>query len=135
MDREEQRKRALETVRGHLVAVILAVRRQYLAGGGGALKHWEQLQTRLRSAAMTTGSVQELVSSFLRGMRIEAPDKRTSLTAHDLMLCLAAHSSAHQLIDDDDVLDLIEREIGLLIAMARVRAGEKQAEQSAAQER
>ncbi len=55
------------------VQLILACRAEYLANGASPLKHWEQLQSRLRHAAATSSTVPEFVTAFADGLTLDAP--------------------------------------------------------------
>ena len=116
-----------DKARTALVEFILAARRRYLRTYGAAvvLKHWEQLQGRILSAARRCGTVDEWTTAVLRGLQLPTTlDKLGAQTLWDLSKVARDHG-------DREVLDLVERETGLLMAMARLitetRAEERRA--------
>lgn len=112
MDREAARKAT--------VAVLTAVRYEYLRGGANPLKHWDQIQDRMRAAARTSVSVPEWVTALARGLQLGAPDEvRTTAIAR---LDEAVGGEAREW------LDLVESEHAYLIALTRLRAQEAKAE-------
>ncbi|MGE0493310.1 MAG: hypothetical protein AB7S38_29145 [Vulcanimicrobiota bacterium] len=112
--RDDQR----EEIEGRTVDLILAVRREYLAGGANPLKHWDQLQDRIRVAARTSTSVAEWVTTLSRSLGLAAPSNSRSLAISKL-----AETVGH-VCTPDEWLDLVEREHSYLIAMGRLRVQE-----------
>jgi hypothetical protein len=116
----------LERLRTLTVEVILALRGMYLReyGGSVAMKHWEHLQTRALSAARRSANPDEWVTLMLRGLRLlnVAPSKACSRVSVDLGALVREMGAQQQW------LDMVEREIGLLMAMSRLAAEKKQEE-------
>ena len=105
-----------DKIRTALVEFILAARRRYLRTYGSAvvLKHWDQLQGRMLSAARRSGTADEWTTAVLRGLQLSTTmDKAGAQTVWDLSK--VAQSYGHR-----EVLDIVERETGLLMAMARL---------------
>lgn len=103
-----------------LVRLVLAVRAQYLAAyPRGALKHWQQIQSRLLAAARRTGTAAELSTDLMRGLQIGAPSRESSLAIEDLGLA-AQPLSAHRM------MTWIERNHALVMARARLAAEARQ---------
>ncbi len=108
----------LETVRLLVVDLMLAWRQQFLAGGGSALKQWEQIETRMVSAAKRSSGPMEWPTLVARGLRLPGPSKATS----SAMLALVRHVDglcSVGVLTPDRFLGLIEAERGLLVALAR----------------
>ena len=112
----------LERLRTMTVEVLLTVRAMYLSeyGGSVALKHWEHLQTRAMSAARRAANPDEWTTLVLRGLRLQSVSKSASRALVDL------GSAVKELGAQQAWLDMVEREIGLLMAMARLAAEERQ---------
>lgn len=112
----EERKHAL---RWATVRVLLALRSEYLRTGANALKHWEQLQSRMRAAARMTTTPEEWVTRMQRGLQIPT-------TSSSLSSAMAALSDEVATLPRPSVwLDLVEREHGYLMAMARLEAEDR----------
>lgn len=103
-----------EMVREATVALVLETRREYLAAGASPLDHWSHLHDRLLVAARTSETVDQAVTAYRRGLRLGAPSSGSSGEMVRLVRVVDA--------DHRDALDLIESEIGLVIAMARLEA-------------
>lgn len=103
-----------EAVRHLTVFALLDLRTAYLANGASPLKHWDQILDRMRAAARTSASVAEWHSAMLRGLQLGAPTSAACSGLSELQSTVGAASG--------DFLDLIEREHGLLLAMARLEA-------------
>jgi len=102
---------------------MLGARRLYLAEGANPLKHWEQLATRMRSAARRSCTVQEWLTSLLRSLGIANPDGALSADVMRLQAeVIKVGSSAW--------LDMVEREHAYIIAMCQVEAEERRARRS-----
>lgn len=108
----------LEALRSRTVSVLLGMRRQYLADGGSPLKHWEQIHARMRMAARTSASVAEWVTALQRSLKIQTPNSELSTSI--LELC-----DESACIADPDFLDLIDREHGYIMALARAEADDR----------
>ena len=101
-----------ETLRSATVDLLLEMRAAYLrTPGANALKHWDLLQSRLRSAARTSGSVEEWATDMARGPHLGSPSKSYSESLRQLADLAREHGSAW--------LDLVEAEWGYLLAMTR----------------
>lgn len=107
-----------EEVEDRTIDVILAVRREYLASGANPLKHWDQLQDRIRVAARTSTNVAEWVTTLSRSLGLSAPSNSRSLAISRL-----AETVGH-VCTPDEWLDLVEREHSYLVAMGRLRVQE-----------
>lgn len=118
-----------EQLRYRTVQVILGVRAQYLAGGGKALKHWDQISDRMRAAARSSGSAAEWVTALCRSLQVGAPDSSTSSATCELVNLLNEAGATR------GWLDLIESEHGYLIAMARLESERRRADRAAEQHR
>lgn len=104
----------METWRVMTAMVLLDVRSAYLKAGASPLKHWDQILDRMRAAARTSGSVEEWHTSMCRSLQLGA----TSNSASSLLVELRTHVGSAR----GAWLDMIEREHGLLMAMARLEA-------------
>ncbi len=114
--------------RESLVQFLMCVRREYLQTSGcSPLKHWDQMQTRLRLAARTSETLEELVSTLLRKLQILAPGQP---------LCKAISSlrSAVATGETPPFLAMVEAEEGYLWACVRLEAERRKAEVVAALE-
>jgi hypothetical protein len=109
-----------EKLRTETVEVLLSIRAAYLAQGANALKHWTQLSDRMRGAVRTSESPEEWYTTMLRTLQIRAAP---SLLSSTCLLELADH--VRELGAASEWLDMVEREYGLLIAMARKTAEER----------
>ena len=115
----EQQREKLRTL---TVEFLLATRAAYLATPqANALKHWEQLQNRVLSAARRSATADEWTTAVLRGLQIGALSSSASSSLHDL--CAAVREGDAT----SEWLDLIQRETGLLFAMARLAAEARKA--------
>jgi hypothetical protein len=107
-----------ERLRTKTVELLLEVRRAYLAIGANPIKHWDQIQSRMLSAARRSTTVDEWVSSLCRGLGLPALNSLAS----SAVVSLSAE------VREADVsrewLDLMQREYGLLMAMTRLAADE-----------
>jgi hypothetical protein len=99
------------------VEVLLALRAAYLrTGQANALKHWDILQNRARAAARTTASPEEWATKLQRDLQIASLSSSASSVVVELV---------HEVTERNargEWLDLIEREHGYLIALARLTA-------------
>jgi len=114
----------LEELRTKTVEVLLALRASYLReyGASVALKHWEQLETRMLSSTRRAGNPDEWVTLMQRGLRLQSTSKALSLALIDL------GASVREAAAQQQWLDMIEREAGLMIAMTRMAAEKRQEE-------
>lgn len=117
-----------EKLRKQTVSVLLVVRSEYLSNGASPLKHWDQIQDRLRAAARTTDDVPGWVTALTRSLNLSAPSKARSLATDVLAKTVAEHRCA------SDWLDLVEGEHGYLMALAILEADKKRTARIAEQE-
>ena len=122
MGLDEQKKEKLRTL---TVEVLLAARAAYLASGGNVLRHWEQIQDRARSAAGRSTTPEEWATKLYRGLQLPAPSSSGSRALVDLAAYVAEQSCAAWW------LDLIDREIGYLMAMTRLCAEQRREDPAA----
>jgi len=103
-----------EKVRTFAVELLLEMRVAYLrTPGANALKNWDFLTSRMRSAARTSSSVEEWATDMARGLKTEAP----SVNYSQALIALA--DRVREKGAANDFLSLIESEWGYLIALAR----------------
>lgn len=107
-----------ETLRHLTVDVILEARRDYLRSGASALRHWDQLQDRMRAAARTCRDPREWVTRLRRDLQLGPPDPASSRSCELLVQAVGGPRETREW------LDLVEREHGYLMALARLRAEE-----------
>lgn len=120
-EREARRERLLELT----INLVLNVRAQYLAGPeANPLKHWDQIQDRLRAVVRQCETVEEAVTSLCRSLRLGAPRSLLSRSIEELATFVGR--------DAGPWLELLEREYALVIARARLVAEARQAERAAA---
>lgn len=111
----ESRKQEL---RDATVDVVMELRRAYLMMSScSVLKHWTQIQERLRAAARTTESVEEWSTKMCRSLGLA---------------CLGTEGAGRlvalkSIVGDDRAswLDLLEKEYGAIMAAARLRVEEQ----------
>lgn len=107
----------LEELRRPTVMLILEIRGLYLrTPGANVLKHWDQLTARIRSAARTSASVGEWLTSMLQSLQIPSPSNSLSKCLDQLDEIVGRKKCSREW------LDMIEREYGLLMAHARLEA-------------
>ena len=111
-----------EAWRNLLVLVLLDLRAAYLAAGASPLKHWDQLLDRMRASSRTSSSVEEWHTSMCRSLQLGAPSSAASSTLSELVLTVGPYRS--------ELLDLVEREHGYLMAKARLEAERRKAERA-----
>ena len=110
-----------KVLRDLTVEMLLEMRGAYLATGVSALKHWDQLQDRLRSSARTCATVAEWSTQMSRSLRLAAPSARYS----DALLAL---ENAVDDVGAQDWLAMVDVEWGLLMAMCRQCAEKRKPE-------
>lgn len=121
---DEARRERLRTL---TVELVLAVRAEYLRSGhGNVLKHWEQLETRLRAAAATCSSPEELGTRYARSLQLVALSKGASQVLSELADYVREHGCAI------DWLQLIESESAYLMALARLQSEARKEQREAA---
>lgn len=101
------------------VEVILELRRAYLASGASPLKHWEQLQDRVRMAAKTSASVADWVTNVSRNLGLGSPSN--SLSSAIKLLELGVQETCYP----EEWLDLVEDEYTFLIALCRLEVARR----------
>lgn len=103
-----------ERLRTLTVEVILEARSAYLrTSGANVLKHWDQIHDRVRMAARTSSNPAEWITMLYRSLKIGAPSSDSSAAT------MALTHDVHDKRCDSAWLDLVESELGLLMAMAR----------------
>lgn len=112
-------EKTLEKLRTLTVEVLLTVRAAYLAAGGNPLKHYDQIENRMRSAARRSQTPEEWTTALYRGLQLPAPSSSGSRALVDLAAFVAEQRCAVAW------LDLIEREHGYLMAMMRLCAEQR----------
>lgn len=104
----------VERVRQATVVFLDAARRDYLkTTGANPLKQYEMVANRARSAARMSTSVEEWTSAALRGLKVASPSSWVSSAMVALREGVGARSA--------EWLDLVEREIGYLMAEVQLR--------------
>ncbi|MGH8630894.1 MAG: hypothetical protein ACREU7_09050 [Burkholderiales bacterium] len=118
-------QRLKEDLRGYTVGLILEFRSEYLAAGASPLKHWTQLQDRIRAAARQSTDVPTWATAVARSLGLGAPTKDRSSTTAQL----------HDLVRDNDCaaqwLQMVEDEHAYLLAQARLIAEQQRARRTA----
>lgn len=107
-----------ERLRTLTVELILDLHRQALQSGWNALDLWDQVSSRARAAANVSASPEEWFSDMLRRLRLSGPSKASSASSTDLAAQVREWGCAAAW------LTLLDKEHGLLIALAR-RIGEE----------
>lgn len=120
---DETKKERLRTL---TVEFLLDLYRQALQNGWNALDLWDQVTNRMRAAARTSAGPDEWTSAMMRSLKISSPSKDSSTSLLDLTSCVREWGCASAW------LDLIDREFGLLTAMARKVNEERRAARLAA---
>lgn len=126
MEPSEATKEALSDA---TVDVVMELRRQYLAGGANALKHWDQITDRMRAATRTTSGPEEWCTKLCRDLQIAAPSSGLSSSLESLAEMVRRSPGGARAW-----LALVEREYAYMIAKSRRLAEERRAERIAAQE-
>ena len=108
-----------EAVRDAAVNLVMELRSEYLRAGASALDHWDHLQSRLIFALRSSETIEQAVTAYRMRLQLGAPSSGSS-------------SAAVALVDAADVdarhaLDLIESEVGLVMARARLEAERRKA--------
>lgn len=111
---------------GHMVDVMSEVRLAYMRTTGfNALKHWDQLQTRMRLATRTSATVGEWITAMSRGLQLGVPSSDFSRQVANLETYLLAETG------ESAWLDWLEAEYALVLAHVRLRAEKDRAEREA----
>ena len=109
-----------ERLRSLTVEALMDIRSAHLANGANPLSHWDQLQSRMRSAARTTANPEEWLTSIRKHLAIQAcPNPDSSRSSRDLADYVREQSCAREW------LDLIEAEHGYLMAVCRGTAEQR----------
>lgn len=99
------------------VGVIDQVRSAYLGTpGASVLRHWDQIQDRVRMSARTSTTPEEWATSLCRSLKLPAPDSYLSASISTLT------TTVDEVGDARAWLDLVEREYAHMMALARLRA-------------
>lgn len=120
---------AAERLRTKTVDVLLALRASYLKAGANALKHWTQIEDRVRAATRQTATVPEWVSAVKRGLQVSETSSSLSRAATELVDELELVKASHV-----QWLDMVEREVGYLMALARLEAEDRKSRRKTAEE-
>jgi hypothetical protein len=106
------------------VAVLIEARAQYLAEGANPLKHWDQLQERMRIAARTSDGPEQWFTTLCRELRLaRAPSRDLSTSVLSLAELIGP--------DPGEWLEWLEAEHGLVFARLRLEAERRKAESEA----
>lgn len=104
-----------ERLRNLTAELLLEIRAAHLrTGSANVLRHWDQLQDRLRAAARTSTSAEGFATELARSMRVGSPS--------------VPHATAVRVLADEvrergcarEWLDLVEEEWGYLISLTRL---------------
>jgi len=104
-----------EELRAKTVSVVMGLRRLYLAGGASPLKHWDQITSRLRSAARRTSTVSAWATAMLKGLALNGPDSSISSDLVEL------ERMARE-VGERTWIRQLEGEYSLVIAEAQIEA-------------
>lgn len=123
VDRRAVRERLVELT----VDLVLCLRAQYLAGPDASpLRHWDQIQERLRAAARRCESPAEVATDVCRKLRLGAPSNSLSRSIDEMERFVGEKWA-------DEWLELLEREYSRVIAQARLVAEARRMECKAKQ--
>ncbi len=106
----------MEKARYLTVMVLVDIKNAYLRTGVNALKHIEQIQTRLLAAAKTCSGVEELFSQVSRKLNLGGPSSKLSSS----VISLCDHVNCT--LGAAAWLDMVERETAYLIVRMRGEA-------------
>lgn len=113
----------MEEIRSALVALIMDVRREYLASPGcSPLKHWDQIQERLRAAARVSEGPEDLVTRLRSGLSLAAPSSSSSRALRRLVELVGPERRGRS-----ELLRMIDREHSYVMALARLEAERRRA--------
>jgi len=113
-DAKRERLRTLTT------DLILQIRSEYLRSGyGNVLKHWEQLETRLRAAASTSATPEELSTKYVRSLQLVGLGKESCRVLAELADYVRENGCSI------DWLELIDQESTYLMALAKLQAEQR----------
>ncbi|HEU5276813.1 MAG TPA: hypothetical protein VFU97_24365 [Xanthobacteraceae bacterium] len=118
-----------ERLRSATVEALLEIRAAYLSTPqANALKHYELIETRMRSAARMTSNPEEWATMMARMLQLPAPSSRYSAAL------LALTHLAHENKCASEWLDLIEREYSFLLVLMRKIVEERREARAAEKE-
>lgn len=114
----------LESVRNALVNLVMELRREYLASPGcSVLRHWDQIQERLRAAARVSAGPEDLVTRLRSGLSLPAPSSRFSRSFRQLVEIVGPGKRERSAL-----LAMIDREHSYILALARAEAERRRAD-------
>lgn len=114
---KDERQKLLDVT----VTVLRHLRAEYLAAGASPLRHWDQIQDRLRAATWTCSSAPEWATRLQRDLRLAAPS--SYLSASTEALCRVVEE-----IGDRRWLDWMASEYGLVMAKCRLECERRRQE-------
>jgi hypothetical protein len=105
-------KQQLEDV---LIESIVMFRDQMLRACSGRppMNYWEQIANRLKSSARQCATAAEWITTVQRGLRIQSPSSSDCSVIQNLVSLCDVNGF------DLEMMEIVEREVGFLIAMAR----------------
>ena len=115
MDKVQQR----EAVRDAAVSLMMETRSEFLASGANPMSHWDQLHDRLLVAMRSSETVETLVTAWRRGLRLGSPSLGCATAAQQLAETADA--------DAQEMIEMLESELGLIMARARLEAERRKA--------
>lgn len=117
---DDKQRKSLET---KTVEMLLTLRGSYLAEQSGRppLNYWTKIQDRMRSSARQCSTASEWVTLMLRKLQVPALHKDGSQVLLELVRFCDEHQ-AH-----GDLLDLLERDSAVLIALTQTIVEERKA--------
>lgn len=95
------------------VALLLEVRKQYLAAGANPLRHWDQILSAWKVASRINGTIPGFFAQLCKGLRLGAPSSSVSLASETLRT--AASGCAERLAVTE-----LNRMAAAILARARV---------------
>ena len=101
-------------MRDAAVALVMETRAEFLASGVSALTHWDQLHARLLVAMRSSETIETLITAWRRGLRLGVPSLGSSGAAEHLANMADA--------DAQEMIEMLESEVGLVFARARLEA-------------
>jgi len=117
---EGRRDRVLDAV----VELLLEVRSEYLRAGANTLKHWQQIHDRALLATRTSERISEWATTLASELQLGSPS--SSRSSATIALCDEVDA------DDLEALDLIEDELGYVMARCRLEAERRKESREAA---
>lgn len=121
------KEQIMEDIRNRTVTLILAARATFLGlPGTSALTHWSRLSDRLRAATRQSSEPREWCTRFLKGLGIVTPEESLSEAIDSVVTTVRNHRL------EADWMEMLDREWGYLMALARVQAQERREAREAA---